>query len=346
MRAGWFAVIGFAVLTVACSQQNGAGGMLFVQQLASGSSSDALIGKLSGIKGKFTQYTIPTPAANPYEIALGSNGNYWFTEKNVDYIGEITTKGTFSEFFPVPTSGSEPAGITAGPDDALWFTELIGNNIGRITTTGTITEYKVPTSNACPYRITEGPDKALWFTEYCVGQIGRLVPKSGKIEEYSLAAPTSAPGGIGSGPGGLWFCEEAGQAVGLMTTAGKVTKLLTIANSNPDDVVEGYDGNMWFTDYGNNAIGRILLKESDKIEEKPVPTASSVPLLITQGPDKLLWFTEQVASKIGSIANEGKKITIKEYPIPGPTTGARGIAPGSNSLWFTEPDVDAIGELK
>jgi virginiamycin B lyase len=99
---------------------------------------------------------------------------------------------------------------------------------------------------------------------------------------------------------------------------------------------------MWFTDYGNNEIGRIN-PTSGGIEEFPVTTASSVPFLIMQGPKHLLYFTEQAASKIGSVTTTG---TINDVPIPGPTTGARGIASGADGhVWFTEPDVNAIGRF-
>ncbi len=84
----------------------------------------------------------------------GADGALWFTERNTDKIGRITTAGTITET-AVPTAGSAPEGIAAGSDGALWFTEL-GGRIGRITTAGTVTEFAIPTAGSQPLGITLG----------------------------------------------------------------------------------------------------------------------------------------------------------------------------------------------
>ncbi len=77
-----------------------------------------------------TEFPLPTPGASPFSIALGSDGNVWFTEVNGNKIGKITPDGAITEF---PWHGL-PGGMTAGPDGALWFTEIGDNKIGSITT--------------------------------------------------------------------------------------------------------------------------------------------------------------------------------------------------------------------
>ena len=114
-----------------------------------------------------TDYPTPTQGSNPTGIALGSDGNVWFTEQGAATfaaIGRVTPAGVVTEF-PLDDPSSEPQDITAGPDGNLWFTEEAGNQIGRITTSGTITEFPVPTANSGPVAITDGPDGRLWFTE-------------------------------------------------------------------------------------------------------------------------------------------------------------------------------------
>jgi streptogramin lyase len=69
----------------------------------------------------------------PNSIALGSDGNLWFTEYY--QIGTITPTGTVTEYqLPPLSNGNLPDHITPGPDGNLWFTEYSGNNIGKITT--------------------------------------------------------------------------------------------------------------------------------------------------------------------------------------------------------------------
>src|SRR5450432_1506095 len=65
------------------------------------------------------------------------------------------------------------------------------------------------------------------------------------------------------------------------------------ANSNPQGIATGPDGNLWFTEYTGNKIGKIT--PSGVITEYPIPTANSSPYGIVTGPDGNLWFTESTA---------------------------------------------------
>jgi virginiamycin B lyase len=60
----------------------------------------------------------------------------------------------------------------------------------------------------------------------------------------------------------------------------------------------GPAGNLWFTEFNGNKIGRITPQGA--ITEFPVPTANSAPNGITAGPDGSVWFTEEGANKIGA----------------------------------------------
>ena len=122
------------------------------------------------LSGSLTEFPPSAPARN---IALGADGNLWFTEPGDSALGRSTNGGTIVEF-PVPTSSSGPWDLTQGPDGNIWFTERTGNNIGFVTPGGKITEYATPAS---PYGITKGPDGNVWFTEPGAGKIVRfLVP--------------------------------------------------------------------------------------------------------------------------------------------------------------------------
>jgi virginiamycin B lyase len=160
----------------------------------------------------------------PLGIAVGPDGNIWFTESSSDQIGRMTPAGVITEFqvpTPVPpdssgTPGIGPNEIAAGPDGNLWFTETSSNKIGRISLSGKISEYALPAGSSNPYAITTGSDGNLWFTE-SGNQIGSISP-SGKISEYALPKGRSAEG-ITAGPdGNLWFTEDGGDKVGRITS--------------------------------------------------------------------------------------------------------------------------------
>src|SRR5438477_9708309 len=69
------------------------------------------------------------------------------------------------------------------------------------------------------------------------------------------------------------------------------------ADSHPDGTTAGPDGNVWFTEYFGDSIGRITT--AGAITEFPIPTAISRPVGITGGPDGNIWFTEFEGNKIG-----------------------------------------------
>ena len=68
------------------------------------------------------------------------------------------------------------------------------------------------------------------------------------------------------------------------------------AGSLPNGIAAGPDGNVWFTEYSGNRIGRIT--PAGVITEFPVPTPASQPNGIIAGPDRNLWFTELTGNKI------------------------------------------------
>src|ERR1051325_10793811 len=83
--------------------------------------------------------------------------------------------------------------------------------------------------------------------------------------------------------------------VGLLLTqiaAGTALKTFRIptANSQPEGITLGPDGNMWFTETAANKIGRI--NSQGKITEFVLPQADSAPMDIVSGADGALWFTE------------------------------------------------------
>jgi streptogramin lyase len=155
------------------------------------------IGRITpqGVITEFTQGI--TPPANPVNgipgpipngLAVGPDGNLWFTEQAGNRIGRITMAGVITEFSAGITDNSNPSEITAGPDGNLWFTEPFfitngvlvkgsGNQVARISTSGVVTEFSAGiTSGAVPWGIVGGPDGNIWFTEQNGNAVARITP--------------------------------------------------------------------------------------------------------------------------------------------------------------------------
>jgi virginiamycin B lyase len=80
-----------------------------------------------------TTYLIPTRHSGPSGIAVGPDGNIWFTETNVNQLGTIDVHSDAIREIPLPVPGSAPFGIVTGPDNNLWITESAGNKLARYT---------------------------------------------------------------------------------------------------------------------------------------------------------------------------------------------------------------------
>jgi len=150
----------------------------------------------------------------------------------------------------------------------------------------------------------------------------------------------------------------------------------------PYAIAVGPHGNLWFSEYQNNALGRFTpagnvarfklsgegfperltagpdgniwftdpatnrigrLKPSDgAVDYFPIPTPQSGPVGIAAGPDGALWFTEHAVGQIGRIAMDGK---IIEYTVPSGGGPGEIVAGHDNDLWFVEDYGNNIGRI-
>jgi len=106
-------------------------------------------------------------------------------------------------------------------------------------------------------------------------------------------------------------------------------------------IVVGQDGNLWFTAFTSNQIGR--LSPAGAVHLFSVPTSGGQPAGITTGPDGNLWFTESGANQIGRLSPSGE---IREFRLPTPSSQPLGITTGPDgNLWFTETRTSRIGRI-
>jgi virginiamycin B lyase len=132
-------------------------------------------------------------------------------------------------------------------------------------------------------------------------------------------------------------------------TAPAVTEFpILTASSGPTDIALAADGNLWFTEFNADRIGRIT--PAGAITEFPL-TAGVGPLSITAGPDGRLYFTERFTDRIGRLnplagSNAAIQASLVEFMVPGAGSGPTGITVGPDAkLWFTEFGSDEIGRL-
>jgi streptogramin lyase len=227
----------------------------------------------------------------------------------------IPTSGGVIEY-PLPNPGPPGSGcvdcrqagagaIAAGADGNLWFADSGNRAVGRITPSGAVTEFAFSTAIGAPYGIGAGPDGNIWVTtDAGTGRQDSIVKISPAGAITSFQAGTRTGGGFGTGP---------------------------------ESIAAGPDGNLWFTEYWSNRIGRMT--PSGALTEFPIPTPESSPRGIVAGPDGNVWFVE-AANRGSAIARMTTKGVVTEFPLGGGPTDQlqpdRIVAGPDGSLWFSQ----------
>lgn len=91
------------------------------------------------------------------------------------------------------------------------------------------------------------------------------------MTEYSIPTANSVPEGITWGPDGNLWFTEEAGKIARITTAGTITEYSTPAGVSPGDIALGADGNLWFTELNENKIGKVTLSSGSGIPGPPGP---------------------------------------------------------------------------
>jgi virginiamycin B lyase len=107
------------------------------------------------------------------------------------------------------------------------------------------------------------------------------------------------------------------------------------ANAGIQDIVQGPDGNMWFTERNANMIGRISGTTPGATTEFPLAGGATSPDLIVVGPDGALWYTQ--GTSVGRMPPDNPA-GVQTFGGLG-IIQARGIAVGPDgNLWVSDAD--------
>jgi virginiamycin B lyase len=303
-----------------------------------------LAGAAPAMAQSFNEFPVPTAGGMPDSIALGLDGNLWFTENAGNKVGKITQAGAITEFsLPTNSQGqsSQPLAIFRAPDGALWFTMTNASRIGRITTAGQTSFFNTPTSASGPEGIAIGPDGNLWFTEFAANKIGRIT-LGGMITEFNVPTANSGPARITvARDGNLWFSESQSNKIGQITTSGAITEFsIPTANSQPWGI-RGFDGSVVFTERSASKIA-VINTSGQVVQETPTPTANAQPVSLFPGPDGNIWFSEFAGNNVARLAGT----TITEFAIPTANSEPGGITVGPDgAFWFAEQNGDKIARF-
>ena len=305
----------------------------------------------------FSVFDLPTSPSRPSGIAVGADGNLWFTESASNNIGRITPTGTLTEF-TIPTANADAERIVSGLDGNLWFTETGVGQIGRITPAGVITEFAANTPH--PYGITNGgpSDSRIYYTDFVLpngsganGKIGRIntsAPAPGLVCGAGGGAPVNSIV-FNPGDGKLYFTapgfREIQRTPSAFDTCGTIERILLPGSSNPRGITVGKDGNVWWVDSGRNVVSR-MIPSTKAVVSFPINASGADRRSITPGPagDSGLWITERDSDRIARVSTTGIVGAVSEFLTPRPAP--EGIVAGPDGkLWFTQFNGNSVASF-
>ncbi|HVA33089.1 MAG TPA: hypothetical protein VNG31_03005 [Candidatus Baltobacteraceae bacterium] len=236
--------------------------------------------------------------------------------------------GTLVALLVLSAACSSPSGNALSPHAFVIPANAVGADGMQISATYTAGI----TPGAAIYDFANGPDGRIWFTEFEGNNIGAITT-AGVVTEYPSSATFPQPNGITVGPtnADLWTGGYGGTVIDVATTGTQTNYAVTGAHIG--DIVAGHDGNLWFTDYGNNKIGRITT--AGAVTEFALP-ANASPSGIAVDAKGRLWITDGGNKRIIKMKTTGKVVQSYGTGIsPGEYPQYIVAAPDGN-LYFTE----------
>lgn len=297
------------------------------------------------------EWALPS-ASGPTGIAVTSTGFYLAlsTASELAFMS-ASTPGTFG-VYKTPTANAQPFGVTIWNGNP-WITEQAASKVAELLpTVNLIAETALPTANAGPTYLAQGPDGNLWVSETAADKIARITinPSNGNVSvtEFALPTPNAGPTGLAYVPGdtGLWVAESTASAVIRFDTTALTfgTAIPTkTANANPQQMILGPDGALWFTEERAAALGRVTA--AGGMSEYPLaPAASAYGLVVAN--DNNLYFTDPVNDAFGSFTLTSAPPTVKEYPFPTASSSpAFLVLAPDNLLYATETTGNNLAQI-
>jgi virginiamycin B lyase len=204
--------------------------------------------------------------------------------------------------------------------------------------------WRTPTANSYPHGLVVDDQSRVFYTGQNANRIGRLIPSSGAIVDFPVAA--NGPHTPVFHQGRIWFTAQSGNQYGHLdrdTGAAQVWSFPT-GNSRPYGVWPAPDGTLWVAQFGTNRIARIDTAATPPgIQEFVLPNASSRPRRIAVDAAGRVWYTDYPRRMLGMMDPRAPQASrFAEFAMPG---GGQpyGIAIGPDGrVWVDDEDAPEI----
>jgi formylglycine-generating enzyme required for sulfatase activity/streptogramin lyase len=253
------------------------------------------------------EYAARGPGATPRSFPWGNVPPLWANSKLVDPSPVCSSYETTN---PPTSQAGCPVGAHGPQGDTPEGVQDMAGNVRQWTTNCDNVNCVVKSDDVSSqfwysaYRSTTGiQSHLLWLGFRCV-------------------RPSSSGTGGSTGTGGSGGAETH-----------TITEFPLPTASQPSQITAGADGNVWFTENGDNKIGRIT--PAGTITEFPLAAASSRSRGVAAGTDGNIWFTGSGSVSVGVITPAGAITEFTPQYVSSANYVARGPATDS-SIWYTD----------
>jgi virginiamycin B lyase len=184
----------------------------------------------------------------------------------------------------------------------------------------------------------------VFYTGQNADRIGRLVPSSGSVVDFEVAA--DGPHTPVFHQGRIWFTAQSGNQYGHFDRESGLAQVYSFATSNarPYGIWPAPDGSLWVALFGSNRLARInAAAATATVEEFVLPNASSRPRRIAVDASGRVWYTDYPRRMLGMMDPSAAPASrFAEYSMPG---GGRpyGIAIGPDGrVWVDDENAPEI----
>jgi virginiamycin B lyase len=192
-----------------------------------------------------------------------------------------------------------------------------------------------------PYSVAVTSDGAVWCSLVHAGAVLRRDP-DGSVVVLPLGDSSQPAQVAAAGSDSVLVADMAANAVLLVGPTGVLRRTdAPSPGAQPYGVTSLHDGTAWFTEMGNDSLGRIGILGG--VAEFATGTLDGVVSMVAASGDSL-WFTANQANVVGYV--RGADAVPALFPLPTSEAGPVGIVVGDDgAAWFTEILAGQIGRV-
>jgi len=254
--------------------------------------------------GRVTTWQLPEPLVGLRSVAVAPDGAVWVTEQNRGQVDSLVGNHLTRYEVEKVFQGAGAFGFGWGPGGALWFTGYPGGTLGRVMPGNAINLFQPRSDAATTLGIAQASDGSMWATDPNLGAVVRIAA-DGTLSTVQVS-------------------HDGGQT------------------QRPGFIVDGGDGNMWFTITDTSEIASVPVTGDPTVTRYRVPGNVTTRNIVAAG-DGTLWVSLEDRPALAHIDEATGNVTI--VPLRGnvPTDGVNDLALAADgTLWVTTPSATVL----